>query len=141
RAEYHQTGIRYYTHFDYPMTKDGLLLGDPLGPRGLGGYVTVDADTRSLGRFALSGAFEARSGNTYRAATTGPRDAGFHFELVDRRPSEKRGRLLGSWTASDVAPISMQLSAGFERVSNFTFIAGAERTNWLARVAIVGRAP
>jgi hypothetical protein len=141
RAEYHQTGIRYYTHFDYPMSKDGLLLGDPLGPRGIGGYVTVDADARSIGRFALSTGFEARSGNTYRSATTGPSDAGFHFELVERRPSEKRARLLASWTGSDVAPISMQVSAGIERVSDFNFVAGVDRTNWLARVAIVGRAP
>ena len=141
RAEYHQTGIRYYTHPDYPLSKDGLLLGDPLGPRGIGGYVTVDADAVGIGRFALSSGFEARSGNTYRSAATGPRDAGFHFELVDRRPGEKRGRLLASWSGSDVAPISMQLSAGIEQVSNFNFVAGAGRTNWLARVAIVGRAP
>ena len=33
RAEYHQTGIRYYTHLDYPIASNGLLLGDPLGPR------------------------------------------------------------------------------------------------------------
>src|SRR5215510_439108 len=141
RAEYHQTGIRYYTHTDYPMANDGLLLGDPLGPRGLGGYLTIDADGVRTGRFALSGGFEARSGNTYRAATTGPNDAGFHFELVSRRPSEKRGRLLASWTGSSETPVSMQLSAGVERVANFDFIAGAGRTNWLARVAVIGRVP
>jgi hypothetical protein len=141
RAEYHQTGIRYYTHTDYPMAKDGLLLGDPLGPRGVGGYLTIDADGVRAGRFALTGGFEARSGNMYRSATTGPNDAGFHFELVTRRPSEKRGRVLASWTGSSATPVSMQLAAGVERVRNFNFIPDANRMNWLAQVAIVGRVP
>ena len=118
----------------------GLMFGDPLGPRGLGGYLTVDADAGRAGRFALSGAFEARSGNTYRSATTGPNDAGFHFELVSRRPSEKRSRLVATWAGWDAAPIGVQVAAGAEQVENFEFIGGASRTNWLARIAIVGRA-
>ena len=139
RAEYHQTGIRYYTHFDYAMAKDGLMLGDPLGPRGTGGYVTLDVDDGRVGRFAVNGAFEVRSGNTYRAVTTGPNDAGFHFELVERRPAEKRGRLVLSWTGSSTSMLSLQLAAGVEQVANFDFVPDANRTNWLARFSLVAR--
>ena len=31
RAEYHQTGIRYYTHGDYPLAKDGISARRPIG--------------------------------------------------------------------------------------------------------------
>lgn len=139
RAEYHQTGIRYYTHGDYPMASNQLLLGDPLGPRGLGGYVTIDGDAGKRGRFAFDGAFEARSGNTYRSGTTGAHEAGFHFELVDRRPSEKRARVVATWARAEEARLSARFSAGIERVSNFRFVAGNDRTNVLASATVVVR--
>ena len=121
------------------MAARGWLLGDPLGPRGVGGYVTLDADGGRAGRFAVQTAFEVRSGNTYRSAATGPNDVGFHFELLERRPGEKRGRLMGSWSGFDNRAIGVQLALGAERVTNFAFEQGANRTNWLGRVAIVGR--
>ena len=62
-----------------------------------------------------------------------------HFVLLARRPGEKRSRLTGSWSGSDMGRVSMQLTAGAERVENFAFVAGASRTNWLARLALVGR--
>jgi hypothetical protein len=133
RAEYHQTGTRYYMHTHYPLTKSGLVLGDQLGPRGLGGYLTLDADLRRAGTIAIAGALEARSGNTYRSASTGPNDAGFHFELVSRRPSEKRGRVLATWTSNARGTYAVQLGGGFERVANFAFTPSASRTNWLLR--------
>jgi len=139
RAEYHQTGIRYYTHTDYPMASRGFLLGDPLGPRGLGGYLTVDANAGRSGRFWVNAAFEARSGNTYGAESTGPNDVGFHFILLTRRPSEKRARLTGAWEGPEMRHVSVQVAAGAERVQDFAFVAGDGRTNWLARVAVVGR--
>ena len=139
RAEYHQTGIRYYTHSDYPMAKNQLLLGDPLGPRGVGGYVMVDRDTGPIDELSFAGAFEARSGNTYRSATTGAHEAGFHFELVERRPSEKRARLIATWTRAQSTLLSVSVSGGVERVANFDFVGGDDRTNVLGRIAVVAR--
>jgi len=139
RAEYHQTGIRYYTHGDYPVAEHGQLLGDPLGPRGLGGYLTVDEDAGARGTFSVNAAFEVRSGNTYGSATTGPAQEGFHFIQLGRRPGEKRWRGVATWVGGDDAPISPSVSLGVERVSNFAFVAGAGRTNVLARVGLVAR--
>jgi hypothetical protein len=139
RAEYHQTGIRYYTHSDYPLAMNELLLGDPLGPRGRGGYLSFDRLTSPLDRLSLDAAFETRSGNTYRSATTGPHEEGFHFELVERRPFEKRARLLATWTRTASLALSMTASAGIEHVSNFNFVGGDDRTNVLGRFNVVIR--
>lgn len=137
RAEYHQTGIRYYTHLDYPISARGVLLGDPLGPRGNGAYFSVDDNLGSHGTFSFDGAFEVRSGNEYGSETTGANSAGFHFVQTLHRPAEKRWRGLATWTAPDQARIAPRVTAGVERVSNFAFVAGAGRTNAIAQIGLV----
>jgi hypothetical protein len=139
RAEYHQTGIRYYTHSDYPLAMNQLLLGDPLGPRGRGGYLSLDRATSAIDRIVLDAAFETRSGNVYRSATTGPHEEGFHFELVARRPFEKRTRLVATWTRTASRALSLTASAGVEHVANFNFVGGSDRANVLGRFCIVVR--
>ncbi|MEO6877650.1 MAG: capsule assembly Wzi family protein [Gemmatimonadaceae bacterium] len=140
RLEYRQTGIRYYTHSDYGVAKDGLLLGDPLGPRGLGQYLTIDRATNSGAKVTLVTAFEVRSGNTYGSATTGADTKGFHFVQVSHRPGEKRARLLAEWQPRlRVAAVSLRLSAGVERVSNYAFVAGQARVNALADIGLTWR--
>jgi hypothetical protein len=139
RAEYHQTGIRYYTHaqFTSGIAQNGTLLGDPLGPRGLGGYITIDYTDPRYGTLALGGAFEARSGNVYGAASTGPEDRGFHFVLFARNPSEKRARALVSWQPMERnRSVTARAALGVERVHNFTFVAGRSRTNVLAQIGV-----
>lgn len=137
RAEYHQTGIRYYTQLDYPIAARGQLLGDPLGPRGNGAYLTLDDDLGKRGRISLGGAFEIRSGNTYGSQATGPTSAGFHFVQIGHRPGEKRWRGAATWTAPDAARVAPSATFGLERVSNFKFIDGANRTNAIAQLGIV----
>ncbi|MGH7620198.1 MAG: capsule assembly Wzi family protein [Gemmatimonadaceae bacterium] len=139
RAEYHQTGIRYYTHNDYPIESRGQLLGDPLGPRGIGAYLDVDDDLGARGTLSLEGAFEIRSGNLYGSDTTGARDAGFHFVQTVHRPGEKRWRGLVTWTARDAARIAPRISGGIERVSNYAFVAGAARTNAIGEIGLAVR--
>jgi hypothetical protein len=142
RAEYHQTGIRYYTHaqFTSGIAQNGTLLGDPLGPRGLGGYLTIDREEARYGTFALRGAFEVRSGNRYGAASTGPQDRGFHFVLLERHPAEKRVRGVVSWSGAERArSLSMRAALGVERVHNFNFVGGAHRTNVLAQLGMEWR--
>lgn len=138
RAEYHQTGIRYYTHTDYPLSARGIALGDPLGPRAVAGYVTFDGESVHAGYIAITAAFESLSGNQYSSATNGPNTRGFHFVRTAGNPAEKRARAVLTWApeARD-GRIGVRVSTGVERVSNFGFIAGNDRTNWLARAALI----
>ncbi len=137
RLEYHQTGIRFYAHPDYPIEKDSILLGDPLGPRGLGGYLTVDAESERAGQFSTTAAFEVRSGDGYGSGSTGNHTEGFHFFQVFHRPAEKRARLLEVWTFDTGHDrITLRVSGGAERVTNYAFVAGADRTNWIGSLGV-----
>lgn len=138
RAEYRQTGIRYYTHSDYPLERRGFILGDPLGPRGLSGTVTLDGET-DAGYFAVQGAFEARSGNQYGSTTTGPNTEGFHFVLTKLNPAEKRSRVVATWESGTARRLGIRLSAGLEQVTNFGFVRGSGRTNSLFGAAVTVR--
>lgn len=136
RAEYHQTGIRYYTHdqFTSGVQDNGIILGDPLGPRGLGTYVTVDGQSNRLGTVSLTTAYEVRSGNRYGSETDSAGED-FRFVLVQRRPGEHRARAVATWSSgTPAARTSVSLSAGLERVTDFAFVAGNARTNALAQV-------
>lgn len=140
RAEYRQTGIRFYTHGDYPLAENGLVLGDALGPRGLGAYLTVDGESNTGQYYALAGAFEVRSGNLYASAQNAPNAAGFHFIQLEHHPAEKRSRVLGTWMpALGDHRLSLRATAGLERVTNFAFVAGSDRTNFLASLGLVVR--
>jgi hypothetical protein len=140
RAEYHQTGIRYYTHSDYPLETRGELLGDPLGPRGLGGYLTLDGESDKAGYIAVTGAFEVRSGNQYTSAADGPDTKKFHFVQTAHFPGEKRTRAIVTWSPETQSRrVGVRLSVGGERVTNAGFVAGSDRTNWLAGAAITAR--
>jgi len=140
RAEYHQTGIRYYTHADYPIERNTVLLGDPLGPRGNAGYLTLESDDDRTGSVSLIGAFEVRSGNQYASQTTGTHSEGFHFIQVGRRPGEKRARLEAAWMPSARnARLTPRITAGLEHVMNYGFVANEDRTNALASVELIFR--
>jgi hypothetical protein len=140
RAEYRQTGIRYYTHNDYFLAQRQQILGDPLGPRGLGGYLTLDGESHAGIYGALTGAFEVRSGNQYGSGATPPSDADFHFFLVARRPGEKRERLMATVsTEHGVQRVGLRATAGVEHVINFQFVAGRNRNNVMATVGLVVR--
>ena len=138
RLEYHQTGIRYYTHTDFSsgVQQQGELLGDPLGPRGLGGYATVDADAGRFGRLKVSAAHEVRSGNLYRSASSDSTLSDFHFEQILHRPGEHRTRLVTEWRGGRTdSRWSTTIGLGLERVTNADFIAGLHRLNSTARVS------
>ena len=136
RAEYHQTGIRYYTHTDFAsgLQSRGIMLGDPLGPRGLGGYLSLETGAGGRNQLAFAGAYEVRSGNRYASAGQGSHSADFHFVQVEHHPAERRARLLATWTSSTRGNrMSAVASAGVERTTNFAF-AGGNRTNALVRI-------
>ncbi|HTJ22007.1 MAG TPA: capsule assembly Wzi family protein [Gemmatimonadaceae bacterium] len=137
RAEYHQTGIRYYTHTDFAsgLQSRGTMLGDPLGPRGLGGYLSLETSGRGERQFAVSSAYEVRSGNLYASEGQGSHSADFRFVQVEHHPAERRARILATWTSTWRGNrTATVVSAGVERTTNFAF-AGGDRTNALVRVA------
>jgi hypothetical protein len=140
RAEYRQTGIRYYTHSDYFLAQHQDLLGDPLGPRGLGGYLTVDGESGSGAYGALTGAFEVRSGNRYAGVANDPHQSDFHFVQISHAPGEKRARLMATVSTSHgVDRFSVRATAGVEHVTNYQFVEGSTRNNLLGTVAFVVR--
>ena len=140
RAEYRRTGIRYYTHADFPIERNTVLLGDPLGPRGEAGYLTLNLDDAKTGSISLIGAFEVRSGNQYASQTTGTHSEGFHFIQVAHRPGEKRARIEAEWMPSARnARLTPRVTAGLEHVMNYAFVSGADRTNALLSVGLVLR--
>ena len=144
-AEYHVTGLRFYTHGGYKsgFTVDQKFIGDPLGPRGRGAYGIVDVDghRRAL-RFDF--AYEDRSGNKYGAVSTTPDDSDFRFIVLERNPAERRWRGTTTMTFGGVHDrVTYTASAGAERVENFGHVQGAWRTNGLVQVGlqIRGTAP
>jgi hypothetical protein len=138
KLEYHQTGIRYYTHTDFAsgLEQQGMVLGDPLGPRGLGGYATLDADAGRLGRIMLSGGHEVRSGNLYGSAASASHQSDFHFVQVLQRPGEHRTRAMVTWRTGQVdSRLSTTLTFGAEQVTDADFVAGRNRIGAIGQVA------
>ena len=112
-----------------------MLIGDPLGPRGVGGYLTLDAELGAVGALAVSGAYEVRSGNRYASTASGPQDSGFRFVQVEHHPGEHRARTLMTWTSpSRRSRSAVSATVGIERISNFAFVDGRDRTNGLAQL-------
>jgi hypothetical protein len=142
RAEYRQTGIRYYTHAQFPtgFASNQTFWGDPLGPRGLGEYLTVDEDAGRAGRFSLGAAYEIRSGNLYGSASTQENDGNFHFVQISHGPGETRRRFTMAWES---LPSTRHLTAtaklGVERATDFAFQSGSDRTGLLAQAGLEWR--
>ena len=137
-AEYHVTGLRFYTHGFYKtgFTVDQKFIGDPLGPRGRGGYGFLDVDGHR-GAVNLTMAYEDRSGNKYGATTTTPDDSDFRFVVIERRPAERRWRATTTTTVGRTrSRVAYTATAGVERVENFAHVRGAWRTNGLAQVGL-----
>jgi hypothetical protein len=138
-GEAHHTGLRYYEHpqFQSGLTYNARVIGDPLGPRANAGYLTLGWEPDAVNALQLRGAYEWRSNDQYRITATGPNDEGFGFVRTQVRPKEKRVRLTVNW-AYTPAPFGLRLMAegGLERVANFLFLNGEDRTNGLLRFGV-----
>jgi hypothetical protein len=142
RAEYHQTGIRYYTHTQFPsgFATNHTLWGDPLGPRGLGEYFMLDHDAGRVGQIGARAAYEIRSGNLYGASSSDAHDDGFHFVQISHAPGETRRRFVATWRSMPSAShLTATAAAGYERVTDFGFTSGVNRSNWLGQVGFEWR--
>ncbi|HVX39890.1 MAG TPA: capsule assembly Wzi family protein [Gemmatimonadaceae bacterium] len=138
RAEYRQTGIRFYTHTQFAsgIAVDSLILGDELGPRATAGYLTLDLDQARLGTFSLQGALEVRSGNVYAGGASGPHDVNFHFVRVETHPAEKRLRGLLVWRSARDERVDLRAAAGLEHAENYGFVGGETKLNGIAQVGV-----
>lgn len=144
RAEWHHTGIRYYQHLQFRsgLTRNGVLLGDALGPRGSAAYVQLAHDSGPWQRVLITLAAERRSGDVFRTVYRSERDDSFRFEKIQDLPEEDRARV----TASIERPLSratpafgVEMEAGYERAMNWSFRQDAARDNLLARLALTRR--
>jgi hypothetical protein len=137
-AEYHVTGVRFYTHGGYTsgFTVDQKFIGDPLGPRGRGAYgnVALDGHRQAL---SFGVAYEDRSGNKYGSVTTTPDDSDFRLVILERRPAERRWRSTMTATIGGLGEqVAYTLTGGAERVENFAHVQGRWRTNGLVQMGI-----
>jgi hypothetical protein len=136
-AEYHVTGVRYYTHgfFKGGYTVDRMIIGDPLGPRARGAYGMLDM-LGGRGSFGVDVAYEDRSGNMYGAASTTPNDSDFRFVITARNPAERRWRAMTNVVVGGRRErFTYTLTTGAERVENLGHVNGW-RTNWLLEAGI-----
>ena len=137
-AEYHVTGVRYYTHgtFQSGYTIDDQFIGDPLGPRGKAGYGRLDADA-GKNSWRLDLAYESRSGHKWGSVTTTPDDSDFRLIVIETHPTERRWRSMASLRRGlPNSAITYRAGVGIERVENFAHIDDTWRTNWMARFAV-----
>jgi hypothetical protein len=136
-AEYHVTGLRYYTHgiFRTGYTVDGQIVGDQLGPRGRSVQMFIDGLSGG-NAWQLAFAHDIRSGDEYGAASTTSNDQDFHFIKLAQRPAERRWRVVASANRVVSSSASLNARIGAERVDNFAHVQGAWRTNWLTQVGV-----
>jgi hypothetical protein len=134
-AEFHHTGLRYYEHriFNSGVAFDRTLLGDPLGPKGDGGYLRLMWDAGGEHALTLDAAVERRFGNIYQAISNSAVDeSDFHFIVLEHKPAEWRRRVVGTWVIHPAGRRRITLQAGYERVRNFNFSNDANRNNVMA---------
>jgi Capsule assembly protein Wzi len=137
-GEYHVTGLRYFTHgiLKSGYTLDRQFIGDQLGPRAKGMYLTLDLD-RIGHRFTIATAHEIRSGDMYGAVSTTTNDSNFHFVLLAHNPAERRWRsVVTTAIGHPTDAVTTLFSAGVERVEHFAFQPGSWRTNGLLQVSV-----
>ncbi len=130
-GEFHHTGLRYYMHnpFTSGIAFNRTLLGDPLGPKGDGGYARLGWDAGRASSFTLDAAIERRLGSLYTALVDGeaPHETNFRFAVIEPKPDEWRHRVVGTWQYRPNANWRGSIVGGYERASNYAFVNDATR--------------
>ncbi|MCP5468658.1 MAG: hypothetical protein H7A32_05255 [Deltaproteobacteria bacterium] len=133
RLEYHRTGRRHYQHGQFlsGWTLNQNIMGDPLGPNAQGFYVNLRWDSTKHDLFTFAAAYESRSNDLF----VGVAEPEFHFEKLEDRTDERRYRGSFHWQHEVIDfPLRLWTQFSYERVSNFNFVSGQDRNNFLAQV-------
>lgn len=132
-AEGRHTGLRFYQHAQFRggLARERVLLGDPLGPNGRGGYLRVARRAPTTGgQLALDLALERRSNDHYAVI-----DPPFRFVKSRDLPEEWRHRAVLSWEGGPPARgVRWLLRGGVERARGFAYRSGDDRTHALLEV-------
>ena len=134
KAEYHETGVRFYEHgqFASGMTTDGIILGDGLGPDGRGGYLAIAIRPNASDRVVVQVAREERSNDLYVI------EGNFRFTKTIDRPEETRTRLLADWERYwPERNLGVVARVGYEHVTNFDFAEADVRHGALLEIRAV----
>jgi hypothetical protein len=134
-AEIHHTGTRFGRHLQFQSgaTRDGRLLGDPLGPDADGAYAFVDLDPGPRTHVSVAVAAEAYRADQYVIASQDP----FVIRRTGSRPQERRTRAVLSWRRQSAgARAWFELQGGLERVAQFAFSEGPARTSGMAAAVL-----
>lgn len=150
RVEYRRLSPRYGRHevFTDGMTENKFLIGDPLGPDSYG--ISAQLNYELSDDTLLSGGFRfaRRSGDIYLVSTDADNVTGSRVTL--NRPGETRFRALFGLGHRFNSRVLARLGMGVERVQNFNFVSGNDRTQWLGEAGLtyyfwpsseVGRSP
>jgi hypothetical protein len=137
-AEYHHTGVRYFQHGDFTSgwTFNRTLIGDPLGNEGNAGYLRLRWDNGGAHALSIDAAVERRGGDSITTASEGPHEDNFHFVTVATFPKEWRHRIVANWSWWAGARSQVVVKAGYERATNFNFVDGASRNNFLGSASV-----
>jgi hypothetical protein len=137
RAEWHRTSLRLYEHgqFRSGMTYHERLIGSPLGPHAVAGYLSTTWRWAPLNAVDATIADERRDPSQYGVVTTGPRDEGFRFIRQSDDPDVRRRRATVSLEHG--LPLgALRFTLGYNRA----WRTGQEaRNEWLGLVSITSR--
>jgi hypothetical protein len=139
RMEYHQTGIRFYRHGQFLSgnTENQFILGDNLGPDAKGFYFVLNWEINPDNLLIFDAAYENRSNDLWTTTGGGGEETStsMDFIKVEDLPNEGRYRGVISWQSRiNEIPMLMTARMGVERVQNFNFVSGNDRTNFLGEL-------
>lgn len=136
RFEFHQTGTRMYRHgqFNSGWTENQFILGDNLGPDSKGFYLTSNWDISPQDLLTFKGAYEYRRNDDYYILDI--TNVAWEFIKTQEFAHEKRYRARMEWFhRMNDFPMNFRVSAAYERVNNFNFVAGSGRNNYLGEIS------
>lgn len=142
-AEFHHTGHRFYRHVNFisGVTYQQDFVGNPLGPDGDGVYAGLDIRPGGADLLEIELGWERRSRDKYWVVgsedpfNTFPGDDG--WDVAEDFPEESRVRAVATWRrAAGVGPSAWMVRAGLERIGNFAWEEGQDRTLALVEIRL-----
>lgn len=131
RMEYRFLSELLYRHSQFlgGYTLNGSILGDALGPNGVGGRIAFIWNANQKTSFDLNLNYEKSDSNNYVTS-------GSDFLLTANGPSEYRYRSVAGVEHNFTKRLNVDLDFGYERVINATYLNGDDRNHFLVSVGL-----